>query len=160
MDPMTQWYIFLLACGLLLIGAEIFVPGGILGAIGGLFLIAAMVIGFIAFEAPWNFLSAILILILSITILLGFIRYLPKSRIFNKLALTDDLAESKGTDERDDLNGLEGVAETPMRPSGIVSIDGKRHDVVAEGSFIDSGSRVKVIRVEGNLITVREIAGT
>jgi len=42
MDPNLQWYIILVVAGLFLIGAEIFVPGGVLGVIGGLFLFAAV----------------------------------------------------------------------------------------------------------------------
>jgi membrane protein implicated in regulation of membrane protease activity len=47
MSPaLLQVYGALLVCGVLLLGAEVFVPGGILGTIGGLALLAAMVLGF------------------------------------------------------------------------------------------------------------------
>jgi membrane-bound serine protease (ClpP class) len=157
MEPLTQWYFLLVLCGLLLLGIEVYMPGAILGIFGGVCLIAAIVIGFIQFEAPWNIISAIAILFLSIGIIIAFMKFLPNSKIFNKLALTNDMSESKGTDDFTDLTGQEGVAVTPMRPSGIITIDGKRVDVVAEGSWIDSGTNVKVIRVEGNQITVRAI---
>ena len=42
MEPLTQWYLLCLLGGLLLLGLEIFVPGGIIGIIGGLGLIAGI----------------------------------------------------------------------------------------------------------------------
>ena len=54
-----SWYVALLAAGLLLIVAEVFIPGGVAGVIGGLALLGAMGLGLAAFPAPWGFLSAI-----------------------------------------------------------------------------------------------------
>lgn len=58
-------YLFLLVLGLILFGLEIFVPGGILGAIGGVLLIGAMIAGFSpeVFGSNGGMLSAILILV-------------------------------------------------------------------------------------------------
>ncbi len=50
-----------------------------------------------------------------------------------------------------------GVAESPLRPAGKVIINGVYADVVTDGSFVDKGTQVKVIKVTGNLITVREV---
>ncbi|MFE4509852.1 NfeD family protein, partial [Bacillus subtilis] len=43
------------------------------------------------------------------------------------------------------------------RPSGTVIIDDERLDVVSEGSFTEKDKKVKVIKVEGSRIVVREI---
>ena len=56
MNPLS-WYVALLAAGLLLIIAEVFIPGGVAGVIGGLALLAAMGVGVAAFPAPWGFFS-------------------------------------------------------------------------------------------------------
>src|SRR5699024_12488280 len=56
-----------------------------------------------------------------------------------------------------ELIGLEGVALTGLRPSGMVELEDERVDVVSEGSFIDRGERVKVVKVEGMRIVVRKI---
>jgi membrane-bound serine protease (ClpP class) len=53
--------------------------------------------------------------------------------------------------------GAEGEAVSPLRPSGIAHLNGKRYDVVTQGEMIDRGSRVKVIEVSGNRIVVKRI---
>ena len=60
----------------------------------------------------------------------------------------------------EDLNyflGHEGVVTTMLRPVGRADFDGVKLDVLAEGEFVDVGKRVKVVRVEGRKIVVRQI---
>jgi membrane-bound serine protease (ClpP class) len=52
--------------------------------------------------------------------------------------------------------GKSGTAHTPLRPAGIADFDGERVDVVSDGEFIDSGSPIAVVRVDGNRIVVRQ----
>jgi membrane-bound serine protease (ClpP class) len=51
--------------------------------------------------------------------------------------------------------GRTGIALSPLRPAGVAQIDGERVDVVSDGTFIDAGAAIQVIRVEGNRIVVR-----
>lgn len=50
-----------------------------------------------------------------------------------------------------------GRALTPLRPAGTADFDGERLDVVTEGGFIQQGSLVKIVAVEGARIIVREV---
>ncbi|MEO8499180.1 MAG: NfeD family protein, partial [Planctomycetota bacterium] len=50
-----------------------------------------------------------------------------------------------------------GVAESPLRPSGKAIFGDAYVDVVADGSFVDKGKQVRVIKVSGNRVVVREI---
>ena len=51
--------------------------------------------------------------------------------------------------------GQTGTAISPLRPAGIAEFDGARVDVVSDGGFVDAGSTIEVIRVDGNRIVVR-----
>ena len=53
------------------------------------------------------------------------------------------------------LIGAKGTAESPLRPAGTAKIGGERMDVVAESGYIDAGTPVRVVSVQGNVITVR-----
>jgi len=53
--------------------------------------------------------------------------------------------------------GTEGVAITPLRPSGIVRFGDQRWDVVADGPIVESGDAVEVTELIGNVIKVRAI---
>lgn len=161
MGPSMQIFWILLLAGLFLIGAEIFVPGGILGIVGGVALVAAIVIAFGAFSAPVALMiSAGIILLLGITLIL-WIKYFPKTIIGKSLTLSKDVRMYKATEaELNDLVGKEGVAQMTLRPAGIVKIANRRVDVVAEGGWIEQGANVRVIEVKGNRVVVREIQET
>ncbi len=53
--------------------------------------------------------------------------------------------------------GTEGIAESDLRPSGKVIIRERLLDVITEGDYVEAGSQVEVLRVEGNRIVVRRV---
>ena len=55
------------------------------------------------------------------------------------------------------LAGIEGITLTPLRPAGTAELEGRRVSVVAETGFIESDTRVRVLRVEGNRVVVRAL---
>lgn len=80
--------------------------------------------------------------------------------IFRRLILTDSTSTESGyvsNVNRLELIGRVGITITPLRPSGTVKVDDERLDVVAEGGFIEKDIAVKVIKVEGSRIVVREV---
>jgi len=63
---------------------------------------------------------------------------------------------SKSSDWIQYLN-QEGVAFTNLRPAGKATFGEKRLNVISEGDFIEKGSLVRIIRVEGTKIMVQKI---
>ncbi|HBA83950.1 MAG TPA: hypothetical protein DCZ95_07655 [Verrucomicrobia bacterium] len=157
MDSMLQLFFVLLTTGLLLIGAEIYLPGGVVGAIGILALIGAMAVGFGAFGLQGGFLAAVAILALSGIFLFVWIKLFPQTSMGRKLTLSRDGKDFKSSPDYHTLLGKEGEAISDLRPSGIASIQGHRVDVVADGVWIAAQSRILVASVEGNRILVRPV---
>ncbi|MDZ7816109.1 MAG: NfeD family protein [Planctomycetota bacterium] len=54
------------------------------------------------------------------------------------------------------LVGKEGIALTPMMPTGIIKVEGKKFDALSSGERIEKNSVVVVRRIEGNRIYVRK----
>lgn len=54
----------------------------------------------------------------------------------------------------DSLLGLYGRAVTPLTPAGRIEIAGYFYDVVSNGTFVEQGMMVRVIRVQGTQIVV------
>ena len=50
-----------------------------------------------------------------------------------------------------------GEADTDLHPSGWVIVESKRFFMISEGDFIEKGSSVKVLSVDGNRIVVKKI---
>ncbi len=158
MDSPIQLFIVFFLAGILLLGLEVIVPGGVLGFIGGLLLLAAMVTSFTAFGALGGLISSVLIIVLAGVILLIWVEIFPRTAIGKMLTLSKDAKSFRSTPERyKELLNKEGVTKTSLHPAGLVTIEGERVDVVAEGGWIDPGTRIRVIEVEGNRIAVREI---
>jgi len=55
------------------------------------------------------------------------------------------------------LIGQIGTAESDLHPSGWVIIEDQRVFVVSEGEFLDKGTAVKILSVDGNRVVVRKL---
>lgn len=153
MEPLAL-YLTLLLVGFVLIGFEIFIPGGILGIFGAASWLTAAVIGWRNFAAPWNMVSAGGLLVFGIFTFVIWIRYFPKSRVGKSLSLQINQADYKSHTDGGVVVGAQGEAVSTLRPSGIASINGKRVDVVADGEWIEAGQAVKVSSTSGGHISV------
>lgn len=165
------WEIVLFAIGIALILAELFViPGfGIAGVSGIILVIVSLIVSQVgnvgfnfpplpAFTPAVTTVAASLILLVMTALSLG--RYLPRSERFNQLVLVPALSSASGytaAPTHGEFLGQVGQTLTPLRPSGVIEIDGNRVDVVTGGEFIGSGVSVEVVKVRGNRVEVREV---
>lgn len=148
--------ILLLALGLSLIVAEIFVPSfGVLSVLATGAIVAAIVMAFQESSAAGvRFLVATAVLVPAV-IVLGF-KLFPRSP-FGKRMVAGGLSfgSQESFDQRDlTLLGKEGTVESDCRPAGMARLDGRRVDVVTRGEWIESGTRVRVLEVQGNRVVV------
>jgi membrane-bound serine protease (ClpP class) len=149
----TLFFILLLS-GLFLVGLEIFVPGGVLGALAGAAIIGAIVMGFVAFPAAGPFIAVGIIAASGLAIA-AWIRIFPRTRMGRRMTVSHDLAASKAPPAALlQLVGKQGEAQSDLRPSGFARIDGRRVDVVTQGESIAQGERIQVLKVEGMRVVV------
>jgi membrane-bound serine protease (ClpP class) len=155
MDSMLQLFIVLVLTGLLLLGAEIYLPGGVVGVIGVLALIGAMGAGFGAFGIQGGMVAAVAIIVMSGLFLFIWIKLFPKTSAGRRMTLSQDGKSFKAAEDYSSLVGKEGEAVSDLRPAGIALIDGRRMDVIADGTWITAKGRIVVSAVEGNRILVK-----
>ena len=78
-----------------------------------------------------------------------------------RLTLENQLGSDQGFRAQgadlEELVDTEGVALTPLRPSGMARFGDRRESVVAESRLIEMNSRVRVVKVEGYRIVVRAV---
>ncbi|MBS0191138.1 MAG: hypothetical protein U0573_15015 [Phycisphaerales bacterium] len=173
------WQLAAIVLGILLLAAEILVlPGfGIPGILGILCLVVGLIgvfipgssgIGASAAEFRSGLATGVTTLILAAAttwITLFFVyRNIANIPALRRLVLQNPDFESGGevsmlaAMSQDEVRvGDEGVAATPLRPSGKMDLNGKLHDVVAEFGFIDQGSRVRVVSVTPFRIGVESV---
>ena len=152
--------VLLFIVGILLLAAEVFVfPGfGISGILGMIATFSS--IGFAYADKQQAAISLLISLILAIGLIVLALKYLPKTRTWGKIVLTTKLDTESGYVTQPafiDYLDKEGVAITPLRPAGIVEVDGNRLDVATEGVFLSAGTAVRIVKVEGNKIIVRRV---
>lgn len=154
---MMEWItvIALIVVGLLLIVAEvIFIPGGIVGIVGLIFSGFGIYLSFTYFGNDVG-----LWVTLASTVLFGVSLYFS----FKKGAW--DLFSLKGTIGSKVNEGLtsklkpgdEGVALSTLKPIGKAEFEGVEHEVRSKGEYIESGTTIRIIRIENNNIFVEPI---
>ncbi len=88
------------------------------------------------------------------------IRLMMKTKFWDQLTSPDIQKKEDGysnTQGWETLDGLTGIADTDLHPSGWVKIGEQRVFVVSEGGFIDQGKEITVLSVDGNRVLVREL---
>lgn len=157
--------IILLLAGLLAIAVEVFVlPGfGVAGIVGIIMLALSFILSMVGSVPTMQDIAQSLAvfgaaLVLTLAVVVTWLRHLPNSTRFRGLLLQDSLGSGAGyvsARARGDLMGKEAVAVTDLRPAGTVAIDGERIDVVTEGDYVAAGSTVRFVRAEGYRHIVR-----
>lgn len=150
--------LLILLSGLLIL-VEFFVIGTLLGIIGVLLFVVSIlsVSGNVILYSI--FLAIILVMVIIEWVI--FVKYKKRKIPFlNRLILTDATDKESGYtsfDDRSHLVGEDAITHTVLRPSGTIRLGDERIDAVAEGSYIPSDVKVKIIFVEGTRVVVRPI---
>lgn len=157
MNPVS----LLIFVGLILMVVEIFTPGFTLaGWLGGLCFFFAIVLG------ASSFAQAVWLTLLLLVLLVVFFLLLWRSASKGKISKTPIILKESATNEKyfedhidnDIYLGREGVVVTTLRPSGVALIDEKKVDVVSDSEFIQSGTKIRVIKVDGYKVVVQIVS--
>ncbi|MCX8064552.1 MAG: hypothetical protein N3G21_05190 [Candidatus Hydrogenedentes bacterium] len=167
--------LILILIGITLLGIEIFVlPGfGITGFAGlgcivlGIYLALTRVV-FPVY--PWDFErlqnagKTVLIGAFSFAVIVAVTwKYLPKSLLFQRISLSHSQIPEAGytvQSSKDETTwiGAVGVTETVLRPAGKGRFSGILLDVVSQGEYLEAGTKIKIVEVQGNRYVVVPIA--
>lgn len=150
------WIILLVAIGITLIVLEVIIPGGILGAIGGVCILASCALSFSEFGPMGGLIStAIILTITGITVWLVF-RVLAKTPLGRRAFLKKsvDAVSAAYGNEAKELIGKSGSAKTTLAPSGYVVIEGKRYEAFCQGGMIEAGTAIEVVGADNFRIIV------
>lgn len=131
--------------GLLLMAGEVFVPGGVMGAIGVVAMAAGCAMAFVRFGVGGGVVSVGLALgCLGATLYMELV-WLPKSR-FGRAMVVQSVSGGApdGVTDVAALVGKVGEAATTLAPSGYVLVDGKRHEAFCVSGYVSKGASLRV----------------
>jgi len=176
LDGLAQnWEIILFILGMVLLFVEIFIiPGfGIAGILGTLFILTGLTFALIdnaTFQFNLQGLDGIAepLMLVSISIILSVLLCLWFSTkigsgngFFSRMALNTVQNLEDGyigvPSEIKELVGKEGIADTDLRLSGKVRVEGKMYDAISEYGYIEKGERVLVNSYESGQVYVTKL---
>lgn len=149
----------LIVAGILLLFAELLLPGGIIGLLG----VVAMLVGIVGVFYTYDLLAGCIVSagVVVFTLLLFYLwfKYFPRTDTGKRLLAATDAKEWRSFDpEYAKLLNKTGVAQTILRPSGMVIIEDKKYDVVTQGELLPAQTPIVVVNIEGNRIVVEKKA--
>lgn len=155
----TEWAVVAAVAvilGIVLLAVEILViPGfGLVGILGVCSTVAGGALAWKHLGPLWGLL-AIGVSVAAATLLIW---AFPRTRLGKKFMLHEsDAGYTAPAADLGLLLGRRGTAMTMLRPSGTAEIDDRRVDVVTDGTFLDAGTPVRVVRVEGARVVVEPV---
>jgi len=157
--------LLLFGLGILLLSVEIFAfPGfGVVGALGVMSLLTALALSLLGPGSTAGVIVGVLTrlitsVLVAVSAALALLRFLPRTPFGRKLVLDVGMTAAQGyisaPEDEVKLLGVVGIAVSPLHPSGLALIEGRRIDVISEGGYLDAGVPIVVIRVDGNRVVV------
>lgn len=147
----------ILLVGFLLVFLEFYLPGAILGIMGGILIVLSLILFIYQTDSP---VEALLFFI-GIVVALGFLvkfalwkirRAKPSESIFSDASQVGYRASS--LDES--LYGKEAVALSDLKPGGYIRCHGSQYPAISQSGYLVRGTEVKIIGGEGESYLVKK----
>ncbi len=149
--------IALIVSGILLFFAELLLPGGVIGALGCVALLAGLAGIFYTYSLMAACLVTGAVILFMLLFFYCWFKYFPRTDTGKRLLAATDAKEWRSFDpEYGQLLNKSGIAQTILRPSGMALIEGKKYDVVTQGELLPAQTPIVVINIEGNRIVVEK----
>ncbi len=153
--------------GLLLLLVEIFViPGfGIAGISGIVLIVGGLTLSLLgnrdfdfqqvsAADSGRAALTVLVGLGIGFALILWLSHKIGSKGPLRRVALNADLGEAISSPTHQELIGKEGIAQTVLRPSGKIQIEGQIYDGISESGFVEKGEPIVVIKSENAQVYV------
>ena len=164
------WAFIFIGIGLVLFFIEIFVPSGGLLALMGAIAVIGSLIAFFVHDLNTGLIAFGTYVVFGPVLAWIAFRIWAASPLAKRMILggivEEDVDEAMQASrakqearlaELQTFIGKQGVTITVLRPVGVVRIDGKRVDALAESGSIEADKRIEVITVYDNQVKVREV---
>ena len=156
--PLAIPCIICLVVGIALLIVEMCIPGfGAPGIFGIICLLISVAMQFIGNSLRGALAFTACVLVLLLLLVLIFLRSFKNGALSRSSIVNHTTVKEEPNAAAAYQPGMRGKALTPLRPSGIVELNGKRVNAETEGTFLAAGTEVEVTEVKGLGIIVHEI---
>jgi len=151
--------ILLFLLGIVLLAFEVFVPGAVLGIMGGVAMLVGCIVAFNIFGATGGTLATVLALaILGLALYVELV-LLPKTRFGKKMLVqsTVDGTSQPPLATAEAVVGKPAMALTPLTPSGYVEIEGRRYEAFSRSGHASKGEALRVVGLDNFRLIVSKL---
>lgn len=151
--------ILLFALGIVLLAVEVVVPGGVLGAIGGLLMFGGCAAAFAEFGTGGGLLAVAAALVLAGLSLFVELRILPRTAAGKRAFLHAEITATCSAlgEEAQALVGKRAEALTLLSPSGYVRVDGRRYEAFCQSGQVPVGAALEVVGADNFRLIVSPV---
>lgn len=138
--------VILFLLGIVLLAGEVFVPGAVLGILGGLCMAAGCVISFVQLGTGGGMVATgVAVTLLGLTLYIELV-WLPQTKFGRKLVVqsTVDATSQPPLADKATVVGKTAEAVTPLVPSGYVLVEGRRYEAFSPSGHIARGAQLRV----------------
>jgi membrane-bound ClpP family serine protease len=144
--------------GVICVGMEVFLPGGVLGVIGSVLMLASVYFAYKAYSVLGGAVALTALGIITFVLFKSAMKLAPKTSFGKALFLQNTKkGESVSNGEIEQFIGKDAVVVSNLRPSGIVKIDGRRYNAITQGSYIEKRAVVRVISGRNSQLGVEKV---
>lgn len=147
----------LLLIGLVLVFLEFYLPGAILGTLGGIFIVSSYIV--MASDAR-SLTEFILFLGGSFVAIYALIKFalwrIPRAKSGMSIYLKGDQEGYVASTYDKSAVGKTGIVLTDLKPGGYIIVDGLQHQALSLVGYIAKGEKVNIISGEGESLLVQK----
>jgi len=142
--------------GLLFIFLEFYLPGAILGTIGGVFLVLSVIDMAVSTNSALITLLYLIVLLALVTLLIRYIlRTIPRTKQEYSIYLHKDQEGYRASTYDPTVIGKTGIVLSDLKPGGYITIEGVKHQAISQSGYIPQGDPVEVIGGKEESLIVR-----
>lgn len=148
----------LIIAALVLVFFEIILPGGILGVLAALCVLAATWFGYDAYGAMGG--VVVFFGTLFAIAVLAFVEFklMAKTSYGQKFFLKSSIeGHTRGAVAEDSVIGKEGMTLTRLNPSGKVAIDGKNYEAASQDGYVERDQPIAVIAQDNFKLIIKKL---
>lgn len=151
--------ILLFIIGVLLLAAEIFLPGAIAGIVGGIALLIGSLLAFGTFGFSGGMIASTAALALLALVLYLELVLLPKTAFGQRMVVQSTVSATSQPPPAaaEAVMGREAVALTTLAPSGYVEVGGTRYEAFCRSGHAAKGAALRVVGVDNFRIIVSQL---
>jgi membrane-bound ClpP family serine protease len=141
--------------GLILMAAEIIVPGGIIGTIGAIAFIIASVDVWAHYGSTWGLVAVVGSLCIGIVMFFIEVKMLRSGPLARWFYLSQITPPTSSQSAGGLAAGTKGTALTRLNPTGLVLVGDKRLEAISRDGLIEEGVDIVIVNDEPFRVVVK-----